>query len=147
MFSSLVRFHASSQLGLWAIRRVVDSRRVSTIFRLCAARVEPVSVPSTMASTRSGTFTSVAPQVAGDAGIEHAGMDVAGDLLGAEQDWLKLGVVDHRLIGARRRAEVPARALEEIKGGLLQTAFGETDSELVHLREILTCGGGHGVMV
>ncbi len=37
-------------------------RRVSTMRSLLARMDEPVSVTSTMASTRSGTFTSVAPQ-------------------------------------------------------------------------------------
>ena len=40
------------RLGLW----------LRLIFRLCARKLLPVSVFTTMASTRSGTFTSQAPQ-------------------------------------------------------------------------------------
>ena len=56
------RLMGSAQLRLLAMNLVLVSRIVSTIRSLFARRELPVSVRSTMASTRSGTFTSVAPQ-------------------------------------------------------------------------------------
>ncbi len=60
MFSILERFQGSDQASLLAMSLVVDVRIVSTMRRLLALRLEPVSVTSTMASTRRA-FTSVAP--------------------------------------------------------------------------------------
>ena len=46
---------------LFAINLVVDSKIVSMTLSLLARKEDPVSVKSTIASTSSGTFTSVAP--------------------------------------------------------------------------------------
>ncbi len=62
MFSIFSRFHGSFHASRFAMRTVVDSRIVSTMRRLFARRLLPVSVNSTIASARRGAFTSVAPQ-------------------------------------------------------------------------------------
>ena len=54
-------FHASPSAPWFAMNCGDDSMIVSKIRSLLARSDEPVSVTSTMASTRSGTFTSVAP--------------------------------------------------------------------------------------
>ena len=62
MFSIFVRFQPSSSAGPLAMSCVFDSMIVSMIRRRFARSVDPVSVASTMASARTGGFTSVAPQ-------------------------------------------------------------------------------------
>ena len=62
MLSIFSRFQGSCQLALLAISLVFDSSTTSTMRRRLARRELPVSVTSTIASTRSGVFTSVAPQ-------------------------------------------------------------------------------------
>ena len=62
MVSIFLRFHSSFQASLLAISRGVELRSSSTMRSLFALREEPVSVTSTMASTSSWAFTSVAPQ-------------------------------------------------------------------------------------
>jgi len=52
IFSIFDFFHASFQDFLFAISCVVEVHNVSTILRLCALSDEPVSVSSTIASTR-----------------------------------------------------------------------------------------------
>ncbi len=60
---SILRFlTGSAQLFRLAMNLMFVSKSVSTIRSLLARRELPVSVMSTIASTRSGTFTSVAPQ-------------------------------------------------------------------------------------
>ncbi len=62
MTSSIAaRFSGSASAVRLAISRTSDSRSVSMIFIPWARRVLPVSVTSTIASTISGTFASVAP--------------------------------------------------------------------------------------
>ena len=61
MFSILRRFHGSSHACLFATSCVFDFSSTSAMRRLLARSELPVSVTSTMASTRSGHFTSVAP--------------------------------------------------------------------------------------
>ena len=56
----------------------------------------------------------------GDAGVEHALLDVARHLLGADQDALDLGIVDVRVVGALRDAQLEARLREEPLRRLLQ---------------------------
>src|SRR5207237_7175231 len=56
------RFQLSLQAAWLAISRGVDTSSVSTMRRWLARSEEPVSVISTMASTNSCAFTSVAPQ-------------------------------------------------------------------------------------
>ncbi|OQB91119.1 MAG: hypothetical protein BWX84_01556 [Verrucomicrobia bacterium ADurb.Bin118] len=60
--SILRRFHGSFQASWLAIKRGVELSNSSTIRSLLARSDEPVSVTSTMASTSSCAFTSVAPQ-------------------------------------------------------------------------------------
>ena len=55
-------------------------------------------------------------------------IDVAGHLLRANQHALNLRVVDGREVGAAVGVDVPAGALEERNGGILQTAFGNAES-------------------
>ena len=62
MSSSLRRFHSSSQEALLAMNCVFDSSTVSMMRSLLARSDDPVSVTSTIASARTGGFTSVAPQ-------------------------------------------------------------------------------------
>ena len=62
MVSILRRFAGCAQLALFAMNLVLVSSSVSTIRSLAARSELPVSVMSTIASTKSGTFTSVAPQ-------------------------------------------------------------------------------------
>ena len=69
------------------------------------------------------------PVDAGEAGVENAVIDVAGHLLGADQHALDLGVVDGGKVGAAVGVDVPAGALEESDGGILQAAFGNAESE------------------
>jgi len=59
--SIFFRFAGFAQLFLLAISLVLVSSSVSTIRSLFARREFPVSVMSTIASTKSGTLTSVAP--------------------------------------------------------------------------------------
>ena len=61
MFSIFSRFQGIAHASLLATKRVVLVRRVSTMRRLLARRDEPVSVPSTMASSRRALI-SVVPQ-------------------------------------------------------------------------------------
>ena len=61
--SSFSRFAFTFHAFLFAMRRVVEVRIVSTMRRLFARSELPVSVRSTIASTSSGAFTSVAPQL------------------------------------------------------------------------------------
>src|SRR5206468_11306615 len=61
-FSILRRFHWSFHDLWFAINRGVETSTVSTIRKLFAFNDEPVSVISTIASTNSCAFTSVAPQ-------------------------------------------------------------------------------------
>ena len=61
MSSMARRFSASRTDSRFAMSTTSDSSSVSMIFMPCARRVEPVSDTSTMASTISGTFASVAP--------------------------------------------------------------------------------------
>src|SRR5262245_58860354 len=62
MFPSLVAFHESAIARSLAMSRVFDSTTVSMMRRRLARSDDPVSVTSTMASARTGGFTSVAPQ-------------------------------------------------------------------------------------
>ena len=59
--SIAARFAGSAADSRFATRTGSDSSSVSMIFIPCARRVLPVSVMSTIASTISGTFASVAP--------------------------------------------------------------------------------------
>src|SRR5262249_57065006 len=61
MFPSLVAFHASAIARSLAMSCVFDSTTVSMMRRRLARSEDPVSVTSTMASARTGGFTSVAP--------------------------------------------------------------------------------------
>ena len=61
--SSFARFALFFHDALFAMKRVVEVRIVSTMRRLFARSDDPVSVRSTIASTSSGAFTSVAPQL------------------------------------------------------------------------------------
>src|SRR5260370_17922878 len=61
MFSIFLRLSVSCQAALLAINFVFDSNTVSMMRSLLARRELPVSVTSTMASARTGGFTSVAP--------------------------------------------------------------------------------------
>ena len=60
-FSILFRFQLFSQLSLLEISRGVEERSSSIMRSLLATRLDPVSVTSTIASTNSRAFTSVAP--------------------------------------------------------------------------------------
>ena len=71
------------------------------------------------------------PVDAGEAGVEHAVIDVARHLLRANQHALDLGVVDGGKVGAAVGVDVPAGALEESDGCILQAAFGDAESEFV----------------
>ena len=55
-------------------------------------------------------------------------IDVAGHLLCANQHALDFAVVDGGKVGASVGIDVPARALEECKGGILQAAFGNSET-------------------
>ena len=59
--SIAARFDGSAAAARLATRTGWDSSSVSMIFIPCARSVLPVSVMSTIASTISGTFASVAP--------------------------------------------------------------------------------------
>ena len=61
IFSIFAFLASSAQEFLFAIKTVFVSIKTSTIRRLFARSELPVSVKSTMASTNSGTLTSVAP--------------------------------------------------------------------------------------
>src|SRR4051812_28266913 len=61
MSSIAARFAGSAAASPFATSTGSDVSSVSMIFMPCARRVEPVSVTSTIASTISGTFASVAP--------------------------------------------------------------------------------------
>ena len=61
--------------------------------------------------------------MAGQADIQNAHRDIAGDFLGAQQNRLKLVVIHDRLVGAGGNAEVPAGFLEQGKSGILQAAL------------------------
>ncbi len=61
MLSIFCRFQGSSQAFLLATSCVLECINTSTIRSLLARSDEPVSVTSTMASTRSGHLASVAP--------------------------------------------------------------------------------------
>src|ERR1035438_1465880 len=69
------------------------------------------------------------PVDTGEAGIENAVIDVTRHLLRANQHALDLAVVDGGEVGAAVSVDVPASALEESNGCILQTAFGDAESE------------------
>ena len=60
--SIFCRFHGFFHAARFTIRRGVETSKVSTMRSLLARSEEPVSVSSTMASTNSCAFISVAPQ-------------------------------------------------------------------------------------
>ena len=62
ILSIFARFSGFAQASLFAISTVFVSIKTSTILSLFARNELPVSVKSTIASTSSGTLTSVAPQ-------------------------------------------------------------------------------------
>ena len=71
------------------------------------------------------------PVDAGQAGVEHAVIDVARHLLRANQHALNLAVVDGGKVGAAIGVDVPSGALEERNGRILQAAFGNAESQFV----------------
>ena len=71
------------------------------------------------------------PVDAGESRVEHAVIDVAGHLLGANQHALDLGIVDRWKVGAAVGVDVPAGAFEQSDGRILQAALGDAESELV----------------
>ena len=71
------------------------------------------------------------PVDAGEAGVENAVIDVARHLLRANQHALDLGVVDGGKVGAAVGVDVPAGALEERDGRVLQAAFGNAETKFV----------------
>ena len=71
------------------------------------------------------------PVNAGEAGVEHAVIDVARHLLRADEHALDLAVVDGGKVGAAVGVDVPAGALEESDGGVLQAAFGDAETKFV----------------
>ena len=64
------------------------------------------------------------PIVTGDAGVECAGLDVAGHFLGAHQQALDFGVIDRRYIAARTDRDLPPSARKQVYRGVLKAAFG-----------------------
>ena len=79
------------------------------------------------------------PVEARDGAVEDALPDVAGHLLRPDQNALDLGVVDVRVVGTARNAQIVARAHEQLLGGFLQAAFGNAKAQLsgfiVHVAE------------
>ena len=71
------------------------------------------------------------PVDAGEAGVEDAVVDVAGHLLSADEHALDLFVVDGGEVGAAVGVDVPAGALEEGDGGILERAFGDAETDLI----------------
>ena len=71
------------------------------------------------------------PVDAGEASVENAVVDVAGHFLGADEHALDVGVVDVGEVGAAVGVDVPAGALEEGDGGVLQAAFRDAKAEFV----------------
>ena len=77
------------------------------------------------------------PVVAGQAGVEHAVFDVAGHLLGADQQALDLVVVDRRIVAPRAERDLVAGAAKQFGRGLLQAAGGNSKFQEI----------GHGTFV
>ena len=71
------------------------------------------------------------PVDAGEAGVEHAVVDVASHLLSANEHALDLGVVDGGEVGAAVGVDVPAGAFEEGDGRVLQAAFGNAEAKFL----------------
>src|SRR5262245_30930556 len=65
------------------------------------------------------------PVAAGDPRVEHPLLDVPRHLLGPDQEALDLGVVDLRVIRARRKLDVVSRLAKELARRLLQAAGGD----------------------
>jgi hypothetical protein len=64
-----------------------------------------------------------------DAGVHHALRDVAGHLLGANQDALDLGVVDARVVGPRRHVDLIAGVREQFHRGVLEAALRDPEAQ------------------
>ena len=71
------------------------------------------------------------PVLAGQAHVQHAVGDVAGNFLGPGQAHGDFRIVDFRKVIAAVRADFPAGAGEKIDGGLFQGAFGNAQLQLV----------------
>ena len=69
------------------------------------------------------------PVVAGQPGVEHAVLDVAGHLLGADQQALDLVVVDGRIVAPRAEGDLVAGAAKQFGRRLLQAAGGDSEFE------------------
>ncbi len=69
------------------------------------------------------------PVMAGETDIDDAVFDVAGHFLGAEHDDFDGGVVDGGEVGAVIDGDFVAGFGEEIDGGILEGAFGDSESE------------------
>src|SRR5690606_31516214 len=74
------------------------------------------------------------PVLAGDAAIEEAVVDVARDLLGADQPELELGIVDAGTVGALGAVDAVTGLPEEVHRRLEEAALGQAD-----LEEIVWC--------
>ena len=77
------------------------------------------------------------PVAAGQTGIQKAMFDVARHLLRANEHALDLGIVDRWKVRAAVDIDVVTGAAEERDRGVLQTTFGNTETNLTHDRTSL----------
>jgi len=75
------------------------------------------------------------PVVARDARVEEAHLDIARELLGADEADVEFLVVHARHVGAFSRFDGEAGLVEQGKGGLLETAFGQRQNQFRHGRD------------
>ena len=71
------------------------------------------------------------PVDAGQPRIQHAVIHIARHLLRANQHALNIRIVDRGKVGSAIGIDVPARALEQRDGRVLQAAFGNSEAKLV----------------
>ena len=72
------------------------------------------------------------PVLAGDAGVEHAVLDVARHLLRAGQHAAQRVVVDAGKVAAVGAGDLPAGLAEELQGGGFEASLGKAECELGH---------------
>ncbi len=72
------------------------------------------------------------PIVAGDPGIQGAGLDVARHLLRAHQQTLDFGVVNRRNITSRAQRDLPAGTRKKIECRVLQAPFRDSQFQPAH---------------
>ena len=68
------------------------------------------------------------PVVAGDAAIQKAMLDIAADLLRADEPDVQFLIIHIRNIGTAAHGNVIARLRHLLDGGFLQAAFGQAKS-------------------